>query len=220
MGHAVHKLETPLNAEMRAEVGTRFATVENKAADGELTVDGTRAKRGASCLLDPELGDRVLLVERGAEAYVLAVLERGEPGAASRLSVQGNLEVKVNGGSFRVAAEEGIDLLSAKAFRTVAKTLSMQAAEGTVAIEKLAVLGAEIVGQTRAAKLVTGSVETVADNVRQHAKRVLRTVEGLDQLRAKRAEYRTDEELALRGRHAFVTATELVKLMGEQIHMG
>lgn len=212
MGYAVLKLETD------DEVVTTFATVEEVRPDGLTLDDGREARRAPSCLLEPRVGDRALVVERGDEAYVLAILDRSEPGAA-RLDVEGDLEVSVRG-RFTVAADEGIGLLTRKRLETVASAISMRAEEGSFAIDRLSMVGKELVANTRVAKLVTGALESIAERVQHHAKRSFRTIEQLDQLRAKRIDYRTDEELSLRARHAFVSATELVKILGEQIHMG
>ncbi len=67
-----------------------------------------RAKRALSCLVEPTAGDFVLVASHPAGAsYVLAVLER-DAGAATQLSVDGDLNVCLAGGKFTVAAREGI----------------------------------------------------------------------------------------------------------------
>ena len=212
MGYAARKLETD------DEVVTTFATVEEVRPDGLTLDDGREARRAPSCLLEPRVGDRALVVVRGAEAYVLAVLDRAGAGAA-RLSVEGDLDVAVQG-RFTVAAQEGISLLTKERLETVAASITTRAMERSFAIDRLSIVGKELVANTRVAKLVTGALESIAERVHHHAKRSFRTIEQIDQLRAKRIDYRTDEEMALKSRHAFISATELVKILGEQIHMG
>jgi Protein of unknown function (DUF3540) len=50
--------------------------------------------------------------------------------------------------------------------------------------------------------------------------RSLRTVEAMDQLRAGQIDHVAQGTLNLHGENAVVTAEELVKLDGEQIHVG
>lgn len=176
------------------------------------------AKIAAACLLAPSEGDRVLVVEAGAEAYVLAVLERGADTPA-RLHFEGDLDLSV-GGRLRVTATEGVELATSKALSFVSSVMKMRAKDSELAIDRLVMIGREAVVSTVAAKLVTGALDSFVERLQQHVKRSYRTVEEMDQLRAKRLDYRTEEELSMRGKHAFVHAADLVKVTGAQIHMG
>ena len=50
--------------------------------------------------------------------------------------------------------------------------------------------------------------------------RVRRTVEELDHVRAEQIDYAAKKTMSLHGDNAIVTANELVKVDGEQIHVG
>lgn len=73
-----------------------------RSVDGELARVTLRsgaaftARRATSCLVAPEVGDRVLVAWSGDESYVLAVLERTER-APVRLVTRGNTELVVDG---------------------------------------------------------------------------------------------------------------------------
>jgi urease gamma subunit len=214
MGHAVHKLEP-------REVAQDFATVieiDGPAIVVESEWGRREGRRAEACLLEPKIGDRVLVAERGEEIYVLSVLAREDAGPA-RLTLERDLEIAVKG-RFAVIADRGVELLTQNAVRMVSSAFSVRAKEGELSVDRLAVIGQELLGNTRVAKLVGSVLETVADRVQQHAKRSYRTIEEGETLRAKRIDYRTEEECSLRGRHAFVHAAELVKVTGAQIHMG
>ena len=65
------------------------------------------AKRATSCLLDPVLGDHVLLAVFGdGRAFVLAVLERTEEGPATA-SLDRDLTLRVPNGQINLVAKEG-----------------------------------------------------------------------------------------------------------------
>lgn len=238
MGHAVRRIDdeietvtaaaerdgakdiTPLR-ELDDVVVHGFATalsVEN----GTVTYERGRGPRVAplapSCLLQPEVGDRILVVEGSRESYVLDVVRRASDKPA-RVSVEGDLDLAV-GGRLRMVAKEGLDLVSQRAVRLLGRSFDLRAEEGEVAIERLAILGRELVASSRAAKFVTDACESVVGQLRQHVTYSYRTVEESEQLRAKRIDYRTQEEISMRAKHAFVHAADLVKVTGAQIHMG
>lgn len=73
--------------------------------------DGTSARRAASCLLQPQAGDRVLLATIASETFVLAVLER--IGEKAELDVPGAASVQLRAPRVQVAATESIELQSA-----------------------------------------------------------------------------------------------------------
>lgn len=216
MGHAVRRIEEQL------EVGHDFVTIVD-VVDGTVTYrrpgqPEQKARIAAACLLQPAPGDRVLVVERGREAYVLSVLERASTDAA-RLSLEGDVELNTSG-RLRVTAGEGVELVTKKAIQFLSSAVKIRAAEGELAIDRVSLLGRELVAQTRAAKLVTGALESFVDRLHSHVKYSYKTVEEMEQLRAKRIDYRTQEEISMRGKHAFVHAADLVKVTGAQIHMG
>src|SRR5690349_3176270 len=72
------------------------------------------AGRAASCLMVPRAGDRVLIGGSRREGwYVLAILTR-EDGARATLALEGDLELHLRSGRFVVAAQEGVEIVSAR----------------------------------------------------------------------------------------------------------
>jgi hypothetical protein len=170
------------------------------------TDDGTLdAKRAVSCLVTPEPGDRVLLARDGPDAYVLAVLDR-PAGGGIRLEADGGLTVELRSGGLRISADEDIDLVSRRTVSVAAKRVEACAGEGSV------LLGS--------ARLVAGAVDSVFERLSQSVKRVFRYVEQVDHLRAGRIDHAAEGTARLHGEHTFITARELVKADGPQIHLG
>ncbi|MCC6873373.1 MAG: DUF3540 domain-containing protein [Sandaracinaceae bacterium] len=213
--------EPALKLEPAKEVVHDFATVVAIDKTGALVVEsewGRReARRASSCLLEPNVGDRVLVAERGAEGYVLEVLSAR---SASRVSVEGDLEIVAPNGRLALRARDGVQLLASRAIELLGSALKVNVSDAELSMQRLAYSGKEAAVDASAVKVVLGALTSFADRVEQHVKRSLRTVEETDQLRAKRVDYRSEEETILRARHAFVQAAELVKMTGEQIHMG
>ena len=192
---------------------------EVAAIDGEiLTVRTALAevsgRRAASCLLAPSVGDRVLLVteERG-DAYVLAVLEQRDPSVAT-ISVDGDLALRSLRGKVSVAAQEGIDLVTAAAARIAASAVELSA------IETLSVVGGTVKAELEKVKMYATTLDSFFERVSVRAKRSYRTVEELDQVKARHIDYAAAGTAHLRGENTLVTAHDLVKLNAEQIHVG
>lgn len=189
------------------------------AIDAELVTVRTAlaevtARRAASCLLEPAAGDRVLLAteERG-DAYILAVLEQRDP-ETSRISVEGNLTLRSIRGKVSVAAQEGVELVSSAAVRIMASAVEVQA------VEALSILSGAVKGELGKVKMYAATLDSFFERVSLHAKRSLRTIEEMDQVQARHIDYAASGNAHLRGDNALISAHELVKLNGEQVHIG
>jgi hypothetical protein len=178
------------------------------------------AKRAVSCLVEPVAEDIVLLALAPSGAvYVLSVLERDE-GAKATLSTDGDLEIRQRHGRVTIAAQEGIDLIAAKDVAVVGHGLKVNVAEGNVVVQKLSFLGGIVRAEMDKVKVLAQTFDSVLDRFSQKVKRSFRTVEETDQLRAERIDYSATSTMSLHGENALVTAKQLVKVDGEQIHLG
>lgn len=188
-----------------------------RAGSGEL-----EARRAVSCLIEPIPGDVVLLATAsspGGRSYVLAVLER-EAGARASIALDGDMEIKLRKGRFTVAAQEGVTLVSGKDVTLASAELDVNAASGTVSVDRLSVLGSFLRAEVEILKVFAHSLDSVMDRVSQKVKRSFRTVEELDQVKAAQVDYRATETMHLRGENTMIAADELVKVDAEQIHLG
>lgn len=178
------------------------------------------ARRAVSCLLEPALDDTVLLaVGDDGMAHVLSVLER-EEGTRALIGFDGDVVVKVATGQFTVIAQEGIDLASARDVTVTARGMRVSAAEGSVTLDRLAYVGRVVHAEVERVKHVGAVFESVVERVSQRIKRSFRIVEELDQVRAEQIDYSAQKNLHFHGHNALVTAEELIKMDGEQIHLG
>jgi len=191
----------------------RFFTVET--ALGVLT-----AKKSVNCLVEPLPGDTVLISQtESGRCYILGVLERAEAGP-STLMFDGDVEVKTTDGRFSVAAQEGIDLVTAKDTSMVSAELSVNSMEAEVSIQHLSFFGMFLEGQIERIKLIGQACDSVFDRVSQRVKRSYRWVEELDQLRAGQLSYFVKKLMSLRGKYSVLTAEEDVRIDGDKILMG
>lgn len=181
-----------------------------------------RATVAASCLLRPETGDKVLLArsEDGGEAYVLAILTRARKDAPAEIAVEGDLHLESRSGKVEIAGRSGIRLLTPADLEAAAKGMLVKAQDAKLFLESMAYLGREVVSQVKVAKLAGGRLDGAWESVRQHAKRVYRTVTEGEHVRAQNLDVRCDQQLTLHGENASITAKQLVKMDAGQIVMG
>ncbi|MBM4359035.1 MAG: DUF3540 domain-containing protein [Deltaproteobacteria bacterium] len=179
------------------------------------------AERAVSCLVEPEIGDRVLLVrEAEGGAFVLAVLRRDSANTTTRLSLEGDVALTVGSGALEVLAREGVTIASPKEVALVAGELRAAASRARTALGELVHVGASVLGQVDTVKLVGQALDVVVERSIARAKRAFRFVEESDTVRAGEIDQRAEGLASLRGEHAVVTAEKLVKVDGGQIHVG
>ncbi len=119
-----------------------------------------------------------------------------------------------------VAAQEGVELVSGSDVSVAAGKLRVNAADGDVVLTRLTFLGTFVRAEIEKVKLFAEHLDSVVDRVAQRVKRSYRSVEESDQVRAARVDYTARETMSLHGENALLTAESLVKIDGEQIHVG
>ncbi len=217
MLHAVRKLE-PV-PQVSHEIGSVIAS-DGRGWIVQTDSGDCRARRAVSCLVSPEPDDRVLLaVAEDGHAWILAVLERRE-GAPIRIEAEGDVAFSVRRGRFSVAAQEGLDLVTARDASLVAGGLRVSANQAGVRVGQLSYLGRFVQAEVERIKVLAGSLDSVLDRLWQRVKRSYRWVEEADHVRADQIDYAAKKNAQIRGRNALVTAEQLVKVDAEQIHIG
>jgi hypothetical protein len=179
-----------------------------------------RAKRATSCMIEPEPGDLVLaLVAASGPSYVLAVLEQQDASRARMVS-DGNLEILLRQGKLSVACQEGIGLVTAKTLALTSGDLEVRAVNGTTSIQNMSFLGSFLQAQIQRIKLTASSFDSVLERFLQKVGRSYRIISEVDHVRAEQIDYVAKNNASLRAKNAMITAEGLVKLDGDQIHLG
>jgi hypothetical protein len=177
------------------------------------------ARRAASCLVAPADGDLVeLSVVEGGGAYVVAVLEASAEGA-TRLEVEGDLELAPTG-RLRLTLPAGVDVASDDAVSVLAGRVEVRAVDLKATFERATTLGKFLQQQVEKVRTVSSTVDMVAERLTQTVERCYRYVGESDTLRARRVDHEATGTMRLHAANAVVTADQLVKVDGGQIHMG
>ena len=168
--------------------------------------------RAASCLLQPGIGDTVLVAgPRRDQVYLLAVITQADPGR-SQLVVNGNLTLHARQGGIALHADTQLDLRSSE--------LSLEARKAQVEVNEMEYRGAEVRMTTLVARFVGRTCEAVLDRLSVLTRSSFRLTEEVEQVRAGHIDYEARSTLRLHSKNTLVSSKELVKVDAEQIHMG
>ncbi|EYF05501.1 DUF3540 domain-containing protein [Chondromyces apiculatus] len=177
------------------------------------------ARRAASCLLDPGLGDLVLLAHHERGSHVLAVLERDEE-APARLSADGDLEIAAASGRVTVSGRDGIDMLTPGEAVLAAGTARVSSQRADASIGVLNYLGDQVTAQVDRVKTVAQSVETVASRLVQRLDRAYRFIARSETVRAEYVEVEARAAYVVKSETTLMNSAALTKIDSSQIHLG
>jgi len=199
--------------------------VRINAVDGErfgvVSAEGYRywLRPALGCLLQPAVGDTVLVSLAGEEGYILSVLERSQPQAA-QVSVPGDLHLSLPGGSLSLDTRDGLTvdagtILAVQSRRTVAHLGDAQ-----IAVNTLCVIGekAESHWAERHDSAVYHSEQAVRHDAEYGDSR--RAVEGHESLSAKSLHQHVEKEWSLQGETLDLFAEVTVAVRSDRIKLG
>ncbi len=193
--------------------GLLVATVV--ATDGpELTValDGrpVPARRAVSCLVDPAVADRVLLLsDERIGLRVLAVLDRDE---AAALSLSG-------GGRALSLAAPDLTLRADRNLALAAPDTTLHSRRVTARVGEASLVGKLVDTAAETLKVVASSLHCVAERWSASLGTSTRVVQDTDTVQARNMVYQGSETVILRGARTAVSAVDDVVVTGSRISM-
>ncbi len=181
-----------------------------------------KAKRAASCLLEPSVGDQVLVaVTDKNRSFVLAVLVQGErEQKGGVVSIDGDLTLRAKTGKVSVVANDAVTITSATKIAIQAPELAAHALRTTFFSESLSYIGRKIESEVEHLKVVAQVVDRTIDRVSERIKRSYRTIEGIEHVKAKELDVVVEGNVSIHSDNTVLSADKLVKVDGEQIHLG
>lgn len=196
----------------RLGYGTVLRTREDRcivaSQEGEMLCE-----QAVSCIVRPQPGDRVLVSQDQEEgSYILAVLSHGTAGQGTELEFAGDVTLRVRQGSLRLAAEDTLECTG--------EHYAVYAQSGEIAVAKLSLLGRIIQWQAKKVLAVAESVEHVFSSLTQRLRESQRYVEEHEDVQCGSARHLVEETLTMQAKNINHMAEELVKVDGEQVHLG
>jgi hypothetical protein len=195
-------------------VGVSGCDIRVRSSFGEL-----QTRRAASCLLEPALGDLVLVLHHERGSHVLLVLERDD-GAPARLSAQGDLEIAAASGKVSVCGRDGVNVVTPAEAVIAAGSARVSAQRGEVVIGALTYAGDLVSAHIDRIKTVAQSMETIAGRWVQRLERAYRFIAHSEALRAEYVDVEARAAFHVKAETALVHSAGLTKIDGSHIHLG
>lgn len=179
-----------------------------------------RVHRATSCLIEPEVGDQVLVFEgnQPETSFILSVLTRQQPQAAS-LCLPGGVVLQTQGRQLAVHADD-IELNGREkvGLNTVLLDIGAVAATARVAhVQSWSeTIESHAVRMTVVAKTMTQEIGRLIARVRDS----WRKVDGLDETQAGRMRVHVDGHQQIDAGHVTVNAEGFVRIDGKKINLG
>ncbi|EMF07055.1 DUF3540 domain-containing protein [Serratia marcescens] len=175
-------------------------------ANGSLNVEsggrGWHCQRAASCVITPQLGDRVLIAGIDQQVWLLAVLEPANPNV-SELSVPGDLRIH-SSGELSLSSE----------------ALRVSANQGDCHISEMQYTGDKLVSWVSLLRIVGKQSESIWQTITQVSHTLLRTTRQTELVRAGQLDMKAEDYARLHAQNTIITSTAITKVDAEQIHMG
>ena len=180
----------------------------------------TRAKVAASCLLEPEIGDTVLVSVSacGGISYILAILAKPEHRGGS-LRLPGGAAIACEQGALHLDAAS-IQLAATTRVGIAAPELELSALEGRFRFHHLAQWLNTLETQADAVRLVARSFHSTLERLVQKTRDSFRWTERLDESRAGRMRQSVKGRYHLNAEAASILAKKQVKIDGDKIDLG
>jgi len=170
------------------------------------------ALRAAGCLLAPEDGDSVLVAIDGASrAYVLCVLERASD-APARVGIATGFTLDAEAGPLGLSGER-VDIAAASLLSMTAATASLVAPDTRIDATRLSLFGETL-------STVLGALEAKVGRVVERFRRVHRRVEESETAEIGRLRVTVKGNMHVQARDALLKTEEDLALDGKHIHLG
>lgn len=178
------------------------------------------ARVATSCLVQPCPGDQVALLalSGAARPYVWAVLERPDGGPLGIAAPEG-LSISAPAGAVVVSAKR-VEMLSRERLGMTAAHVEVDASEVRFGFAHFQATGATANLCVEGVKLAGKKLTTLVERMLTRVRRSYRVVEELEHLSGRQLDYKLSANVSVRGKNNLITAEELVKLDGKQLHLG
>jgi hypothetical protein len=149
---------------------------------------------------------------------VLVKGEAGGPGVT--LSVDGDVTLRARGGKLAMIASEPVTLASGSRVEISAPELTVRAMKTSFFSASLSYIGRALDGEIDRISVTAQTVNRTIDRVSERLKRSFRTIEQIEKVRANEMDIDVEGNLSVHADNTIMSSEKLVKIDGEQIHLG
>ncbi|CAM3850308.1 DUF3540 domain-containing protein [Bordetella bronchialis] len=188
---------------------------------GALTEEGASwVTAAAGCLLQPEVGDLVLLSVAAGQGYILTVLERGTPESIACIEIPGSLRLSVPDGRLEVQARQGVALDAGDALSLRAQSATAAFDRAEVASESLRLAGQDMHTCWTTRTDVSGTRLDIATRGETHLAQSVRRIAGHEDVSAGSLRQTVDEDWSVQAATADLKARDRVAIDAGSVQIG
>lgn len=175
-------------------------------------------RRAASCLLQPQIDDTVLISGPERErVYLIAVIEQAQQNK-STFSVPGELTISAE--SININSVAGMQLNGGTELGMKSAQLNLSAEKGQCVVDEMQYVGRELKSTVGMMRIIGKVYESIMDRLSFMSRTSFKITEEVEHMRAGTIDYQAEQSARLHSKYTMVTAKDLVKVDGKQIHMG
>jgi len=182
-------------------------------------ISAGRAKKSASCLLTPEVGDEVLIFAGQTNNYIMSVLEQADKNQPAEIAFPAGAEFRCQKGALEFTAD-AVRIHGNETLNLDAQQLSLNATESRLRSNQFLAWIGQVDAKAIGVKLVAHQVSTVFGRLIARAKESFRWTEGLDETRSGRIRVVSSDRIQMSSKHTSIRAEGYVKIDGEKIDLG
>lgn len=178
------------------------------------------ASLAVSCIVRPEKGDVVLLSMDSGKVFILSILERPGEQQARTLQFDGQVDMQVKNGGFRLTADDSLYFSARETMAMASRQIEIDALEGNARIEKMSYAGRIFHSQVEKMKMIADAVDSIFRRVVQRVTSSYRYVEEHEEIQSASTRMLVDGTLTMQTKNTMHVAEGHIKIDAEQIHLG
>ncbi len=180
------------------------------------------SERAVSCLVQPEVGDTVLLsLDIPGSNFILSVLRRdAENRGETSILFDGEVNLHVSNGALSLTSDNGITVGSREDVTCVGRKVSVHADEGEATIKNCSFFGTFLYVQAERIKHVADIADTIYRRWTQRLETAFRFVKEEEEIQTGSTRYLVEDTLTMHSKNAVHMAEEIVSINAEQVHLG
>lgn len=178
-----------------------------------------RCARALSCLVEPQIGDEVLVSGPDRHrVFLLAIIARPESTAVT-LSVTGDMTIRSEAGAVNVHSAMLTHIHSNQAVKLTAPRHEQENDSASMKIGQMHYLGKQLDAVLGSTDFFSNVIGLMSDSFKSVARLCFRHVKEVDHVRAQTIDYEAEKLTRVHGGYTTLTAQEVMKINGDQIHM-
>ncbi|MBF0470254.1 MAG: DUF3540 domain-containing protein [Gammaproteobacteria bacterium] len=213
-------IQQPVNAAITT-AGFEFGEVQG-GGGGHYAVLCSRglvmAKKAASCLIKPAVGNKVMVVIKGQEHYILSVLEREN--VELEIEAEGGMTFRAKQGNLSLLASDSIHSLCGGEHQMTAANMNQITGHYQLAANQIDTKAVNYQLNGQKAVVSVADVSLLCDRMTQKVDQLYRWVTTIETSHIGNLMQSVKNSLCIRSKNSVITAKGDMKIDAERIHMG